>query len=135
MAGKSPSALSGREYAILKLLWERGPLTVREVRDELAGGQDDRDEEIPYTTVLSLLQLMEKKGYVVHESEGKTYRYQAKVARGPRRRGLVIRDFVSRFFDGSTEALLMGLAESPDVSPEVWEKLKIRDQATSGADR
>jgi predicted transcriptional regulator len=123
MAGKSPSALSGREYAILKLLWERGPLTVREVRDELASGQDERDEEIPYTTVLSLLQLMEKKGYVVHESEGKTYRYKAKVARGKTTR-LVIGDFVSRFFDGSTEALLMGLAESPDVSPEVWEKLK-----------
>ena len=64
MAGKSPSVLSGREYAILKLLWERGPMTVREVRDELAGGAGERDEEIPYTTVLSLLQLMEKKGYV-----------------------------------------------------------------------
>ena len=122
MAGKSPAALSGREYAILKLLWERGALTVREVRDELASGQDERDEEIPYTTVLSLLQLMEKKGYVVHESEGKTYRYKAKVARGKTTRR-VIGDFVSRFFDGSTEALLMGLAESPDVSPEVWQKL------------
>jgi predicted transcriptional regulator len=123
MAGKSPAALSGREYAILKKLWERGPLTVREVRDELAADQDTRDEEIPYTTVLSLLQLMEKKGYVVHESEGKTYRYKAKVARGKTTRR-VIGDFVSRFFDGSTEALLMGLAESPDISPEVWQKLK-----------
>ena len=123
MAGKSPSALSGREYAILRRLWERGPLTVREVRDELAAGQDTRDEEIPYTTVLSLLQLMEKKGYVVHESEGKTYRYKAKVARDKTTRR-VIGDFVSRFFDGSTEALLMGLAESPDISPEVWQKLK-----------
>jgi BlaI family penicillinase repressor len=123
MAGKSPSVLSGREYAILKLLWlwEHGPLTVREVRQRLA--DDERDEDIPYTTVLSLLQLMEKKGYVVHESEGKTYRYQAKVARSKTTR-LVIGDFVSRFFDGSTEALLLGLAESPDVSPEVWEKLK-----------
>src|SRR5262249_53696810 len=123
MAGKSPSALSGREYAILKLLWERGPLTVREVRDELASGRDDREEEIPYRTVLSLLQLMEKKGYVIHEAEGKTYQYKANVAREKTTR-LVIRDFVGRFFDGSTEALLMGLAESPDVSPEVWEKLE-----------
>ena len=98
-------------------------MTVREVRDELAADQDTRDEEIPYTTVLSLLQLMEKKGYVVHESEGKTYRYKAKVARDKTTR-LVIGDFVSRFFDGSTEALLMGLAESPDISPEVWQKLR-----------
>jgi predicted transcriptional regulator len=121
MAGKTPSALSGREYTILKLLWEQGPLTVREVRQRLA--DDERDEDIPYTTVLSLLQLMEKKRYVEHEADGKTYRYRAKVARS-RTTGLVIRDFVSRFFDGSTEALIMGLAESPDVSPEMWEKLR-----------
>ena len=104
MAGKSPSALSGREYAILRLLWtQRSVQTVREVRDR-AGLR--RDEEIPYTTVLSLLQLMEKKGYVVHQAEGKTYRYKAKIPRARTTR-LVIRDFVSRFFAGSTEALLM----------------------------
>jgi predicted transcriptional regulator len=121
MAGKSPSALSGREYRILRLLWGQGPLTVREVRQRLA--EDEPEEEIPYTTVLSLLQLMEKKGYVDHEADGKTYRYRAKVPQS-QTTGLVIRDFVSRFFDGSTEALLLGLAESPDVSPEVWEKLR-----------
>jgi predicted transcriptional regulator len=56
-------------------------------------------------------------------AQGKTYRYKAKVARS-RTTGLVIRDFINRFFDGSTEALMMGLAESPDVSPEMWEKLR-----------
>jgi predicted transcriptional regulator len=119
MAGKSPSALSGREYAILKVLWEHGPSTVREVRERLGEGEDDT----PYTTVLSLLQLMEKKRYVGHEADGKTYRYVAKVARSKTTR-LVIRDFVSRFFDGSAESLLMNLAESPDLAPEVWERLR-----------
>ncbi|MHC5544559.1 BlaI/MecI/CopY family transcriptional regulator [Singulisphaera rosea] len=121
MAGKSPSALSGREYSILKILWEHGPLTVREVRERLMPG--DEEGEIPYTTVLSLLQLMEKKGYVGHEADGKTYRYSANVVRSQVTRR-VIRDFVGRFFDGSAEALLMGLAESPDLAPEVWEKLR-----------
>lgn len=120
MAGKSPSALSGREYSILKILWDHGPLTVREVRERLVPGDEG---EIPYTTVLSLLQLMEKKGYVGHEADGKTYRYSAKVVRSQVTRR-VIRDFVSRFFDGSAEALLMGLAESPELAPEVWEKLR-----------
>ena len=118
MAGKSPSALSGREYAILKILWEHGPLTVREVRERLGSGGD----EIPYTTVLSLLQLMEKKGYVGHEADGKTYRYSAKVGKSKTTR-LVIGDFLGRFFDGSVEALLMGLAESRELTPEAWEKL------------
>jgi predicted transcriptional regulator len=121
MAGKSSSALSGREYAILKILWEHGPLTVREVRERIAAGEPD--EDIPYTTILSLLQLMEKKGHVGHEAHGKTYRYQAKARQSSTTR-LVIRDFVSRFFDGSTEALLLNLAECRDVSTETWEKLK-----------
>ncbi|WP_422927337.1 BlaI/MecI/CopY family transcriptional regulator [Singulisphaera sp. PoT] len=119
MAGKSPSALSGREYAILKILWEQGPLSVREVRERLDGGEEG---EIPYTTVLSLLQLMEKKGYVGHEADGKTYRYSAKVARAKTTK-MVIGDFLSRFFDGSVEALLMGLAEGRELTPEAWEKL------------
>ena len=119
MAGKSPSALSGREYAILKILWEHGPLTVREIRERLGSGGED---EVPYTTVLSLLQLMEKKGYVRHEADGKTYRYAAKVGKSKTTR-LVIGDFLGRFFDGSVEALLMGLAESRELTPETWEKL------------
>jgi predicted transcriptional regulator len=126
MAGKSPSVLSGREYSILKLLWDLGPLTVRELRERLADGEQDKD--VPYTTVLSLLQLMERKGYVDHEAEGKTYRYLAKVGKNGTTRQ-VIRDFVHRFFDGSTEALLLGLAESPELSPEVLEKLKIAIRA------
>ena len=87
MAGTSPSALSRREYTILKVLWDQGPLTVREVRELLAGA--GAREEIPYTTVLSLLQLMERKGYVVHEADGKTYRYRAKVSRGPTTRRVI----------------------------------------------
>ncbi|MBV8430608.1 MAG: BlaI/MecI/CopY family transcriptional regulator [Solirubrobacterales bacterium] len=116
--------MSGREYAILKILWDHGPLTVREVRERLGAGGG---EETPYTTVLSLLQLMEKKEYVGHEADGKTYRYTARVSRSQTTR-LVIRDFVSRFFDGSAEALLMGLAESPDLAPDVWEKLRTEIQ-------
>jgi predicted transcriptional regulator len=129
MAGKSPSALSGREYAILKILWEHGPLTVREIRERLGSGGED---EVPYTTVLSLLQLMEKKGYVRHEADGKTYRYAAKVGKSKTTR-LVIGDFLGRFFDGSVEAFLMGLAESRELTPEAWEKLhdKIKQREDS----
>lgn len=121
MAGTSASPLSGREYTILKVLWEQGPSTVREVRKRVA--QNDPREEIPYTTVLSLLQLMEKKGYVTHEAHGKTYRYRAAVNQGPTTRR-IIRDFLGRFFDGSVEALLMNLVDDPKVKPEAWEMLR-----------
>ena len=126
MAGKSPSALSGREFSILKLLWSSGPLTVREVRERLADKDEDKkilEDDLPYTTVLSLLQLMEKKGYVDHSAEGKTYRYRALLERSKTTR-LLIRDFVGRFFDGSTDAFVLVLAESKAISPKLWERLK-----------
>ena len=77
---------------------------------------------------------MEKKGYVDHEADGKTYRYQAKVPRS-RTTGLVIRDFVSRFFDGSTEALLHGPGREPGRLARDVGEAAIRDQTTSGGDR
>ncbi len=120
MAGKKPSVISGREFMILKMLWEEGSLTVREVRSRLA---KDSADEIPYTTVLTLLQLMEKKGYLRHKAEGKTYRYSTRVKQ-PSTTRLVIRDFMNRFFDGSAEALAMGLADSTGVNPDLLEKLQ-----------
>jgi predicted transcriptional regulator len=129
MAGKSPSLLSGREYAILKVLWQHGPLTVRAVRERLRGGDD-----MPYTTVLSLLQLLERKGYVRHEAQGKTYQYAARVAKHTTTRKL-LRDLVRRFFDGSVEALLMGLASSRELTPELLEKLRAEVETRPRRDR
>jgi predicted transcriptional regulator len=118
MAGKKTSVISGREFAILKLLWEQGPLTVREIRAQLAN-----EDDVPYTTVLSLVQLMERKGYLKHQVQGKTYRYSPRVQRQKMTRQL-LRDFIGRFFDGSPEALVMGLAESDVVDAETWEQLQ-----------
>ena len=65
---------------------------------------------------------MVAQGHVGHEADGKTYRYSAKANQSKTTR-LVIGDFLGRFFDGSVEALLMGLAESRELTPETWEKL------------
>ncbi len=118
MAGRKSSVINGREFAVLKLVWEHGPLTVRQIREHLT-----TDEEIPYTSVLTLLQLMEQKGFLRHKREGKTYRYSARKTRQTMTRTL-LRDFIARFFDGSPEALVLGLAESSAIEPEVWEELQ-----------
>ena len=64
MAGKEQLAITERQLAVLELLWDHGPLTVREVLARLPGGKD-----LPYTTVLGLLQRMEKAGLVAHGGE------------------------------------------------------------------
>ena len=57
-----------RELEVMSVLWRHGSATVTEVREAL-------DDDLAYTTVLSLLQILEEKGYVRHEADGRAYRY------------------------------------------------------------
>lgn len=110
MAGRKTLAMTDRQFAILQLLWEHGPLTVRQVMEHLPGGEGQ-----PYTTVLGMLQTMEKAGLVAHESEGTTYRYTAAVSRQAALSTL-LRDFVARFFRGSAEELVLGLVDADELT-------------------
>jgi BlaI family transcriptional regulator, penicillinase repressor len=93
MADVTPTA---RELEALKVLWRRGRATVRELYQELA----PRESELAYTTVLSLLQTMEQKDLVGHESAGKAYVYFAKVRRHSIFRKLA-GGFLDQVFDGA----------------------------------
>jgi predicted transcriptional regulator len=120
MAGRKTLALTDRQFAVLRVLWGHGPLTVRGLMEHLPGG--DRQ---PYTTVLGLLQNMEKAGLVSHEEEGQTYRYAAAVSR-EEATGTLLRDFVARFFHGSAEALVLGLVDSQALTPQELRDIKAR---------
>src|SRR5262245_34601041 len=109
MAGRKTLAMTDRQFAALNILWEHGPLTVRQLMDHLPRG--DRQ---PYTTVLGLLQNMEKAGLVTHEEEGLTYRYVPAVSR-KEATGTLLRDFLTRFFQGSAEALVLGLVDTQEL--------------------
>jgi predicted transcriptional regulator len=111
MAGRKTLAITDRQFAVLQVLWDKGPLTVRQLMEHLPGG-----ERQPYTTALGLLQTMEKAGLVTHEEEGLTYRYAAALSRQAAT-GALLRDFVLRFFRGSAEALVLGLVDTEELSP------------------
>lgn len=85
-----------RELEALKVLWREGPATVREVHE----GMGTREAGLAYTTVLSLLQTMEKKGLVGHEPSGKAYAYFARVRRDDVL-GRLAAGFLDQVFDGS----------------------------------
>ena len=87
---------TARELEALKILWSRGRATVREIYQELV----PRESELAYTTALSLLQNMEQKGLVGHESAGKAYAYYAKVRRDQVFRTLA-GGFLDQVFDGA----------------------------------
>jgi predicted transcriptional regulator len=112
MAGRKAIAITDRQFRALQVLWEQGSLTVRELMDKLPLG-----DKQPYTTVLGLLQNMEKAGLVDHEEEGATYRYRPTLSRQEATKTL-LHDFVARFFRGSAEALVLGLVDSQTLSPD-----------------
>jgi len=95
MALQQPSEL---EMQILSVLWESGPLTVRKVLAHMP----DRKKRA-YTTILSVLQVMERKGYVVHTINGKTHVFRAKVKKH-RVLGSFVSKLVNNVFGGSRTA-------------------------------
>jgi predicted transcriptional regulator len=130
MAGRKTLAMTDRQFTALRVLWEHGPLTVRQLMEHLPRG--DRQ---PYTTVLGLLQNMERAGLVTHEEEGLTYRYAPAVSR-QEATGRLLHDFVQRFFRGSAEALVLGLVDAEALSPEELRDIEARlNQAASPPQR
>ena len=89
------------ELAILRVLWERGPSTVRQVHDVLG-----RERSAGYTTSLKLLQIMTEKGLVDRDERDRTHVYRARLSEEQTQRQL-IRDLLDRAFDGSATKLVM----------------------------
>ena len=120
MAGRKTLAITDRQFSALRVLWEHGPMTVRQLMEHLPGGDGQ-----PYTTVLGLLQNMEKAGLVSHREDGLTYLYQA-VASQEEATGQLLTDFLSRFFCGSAEALVLGLVDARALTPEELREIEAK---------
>src|SRR5687768_4860557 len=112
MAGRKMLAITERQFEVLSLLWDHGPMTVRELLDRLP-----RADRPPYTTVLGLLQNMGRAGLVAHDEEGPAHRYRPLVSRREAT-GNLLGDFLKRFFRGSAERLVLGLVDAEQLSPE-----------------
>ncbi|MCP4640988.1 MAG: BlaI/MecI/CopY family transcriptional regulator [bacterium] len=106
------------ELQVLSVLWENGPLTARDVNERMPDGKTRA-----YTTVLSVLQGMERKGLVAHRSEGRTHVYRAKPTR-ERILGPMLRGLVRNVFGGSPSAVMQHLLEDTDVSDDEREAIR-----------
>jgi len=110
------------ELEILRVLWERGPATVREVQEAL--------ERAPgYTTVLKQLQIMTEKGLVHRDESGRAHVYRASVAREATETQLV-GDLLERAFGGSASRLVLrALATTPASPAEIAQIRKLLERA------
>ncbi|WP_406698068.1 BlaI/MecI/CopY family transcriptional regulator [Singulisphaera sp. Ch08] len=129
MAGRKVVAITERQFAVLRVLWEHGPQTVRGLMEHLPRGESQ-----PYTTVLGLLQVMEKAKLVDHEKEGLTHRYRPLVSQ-QEATGSLLSDFLSRFFHGSAEQLILGLVDAEQLGADelraIEARLKSAEERTS----
>lgn len=111
------------ELAILRVLWDRGPSTVREVTEAL---HDERGTG--YTTALKLLQIMTEKGLVRRDDSARSHVYQASVPAATTQRQLV-GDLLDKVFGGSARQLVVQALSAKRASPEELAEIrKLLDQ-------
>lgn len=128
MAEKAPTPRpTDAELAILRVLWDRGRSTVREVHDALSTTQDSG-----YTTVLKLLQIMTDKGLVIRDESQRAHVYESRLSEQRTQRQL-LGDLMDRAFKGSSAKLVMqALSGRKATSEELHDIRRLLDQLEGG---
>jgi BlaI family transcriptional regulator, penicillinase repressor len=107
-----------QELTILKIIWQRGQATVREVYEDLL-----KQRKIAYTTVLTMMGILERKGHLKKKAGDRAYVYtpaqpQSQVVEG------MIKEFVKRVFNGSPKPLLVHLVGDRELSPSELDEIE-----------
>ncbi len=97
------------EQAILEILWDKGEASVREVTEALA-----RHKPVAYTTVLTMFNVLGRKGFVSHRQEGRAFIYRATISRDQTRQQ-ALDHLLLQFFDGSPNMLAQHLVDQHDI--------------------
>ena len=104
---KTNQPLTPLELEIMQVLWETGPCTVAEVQPKLKA-------QLAYTTVQTMLNILQRKGKLKRKLRGRAYEYSATVSEEAAS-GHAVRDLVDRMFGGSSEELVMSLIKSKQI--------------------
>jgi len=126
---KAGGGLTPLELEIMKVLWVTGPANVQTVRRQLGARRD-----LAYTTVQTMLNLLERKGKVKRTLQERTYIYRPAVTRR-REVGHMVRDVVDRLFGGSAEELVQSLVETRQLTPEMLDRLAAAVEKGGDADK
>ena len=107
------------ELEILKVLWEYGPLTVRQVNNIL----NEKQREVQYTSTLKLMQIMLEKQLLTRNADSMTHIYAAAVEEG-KTKGELLDKFVSNLFEGSASKLILQLLGNKKTLPGELEAIR-----------
>lgn len=118
MARTSSQTLTPAELKVMQALWRLGPSSAADVVRALHGRRGPQD-----STVRTILRILERKGYVRHNRDGRTFVYETVIAEDQAQRG-ALREIISRFFEDSPEQLVLNLLRHQDVSPHELARLR-----------
>ena len=118
MPRKPSTTLTEAELRLMNILWDRSRGTVAEVVQALP-----TQRRLAYTTVLTTLRILERKGYLEHETQGRAYVYRPVVDRRQARRS-ALRRLMGEFFEGSPELLVLNLLEADDIDASELDRIK-----------
>lgn len=110
--------LTKAELQLMQVIWRRGPSTVAEVQQGL-------EQELAYTTVQTLLNILERKGQLKRKLHGRAFLYSAAVTEA-KANGQALRDLIDRVFGGSSEDLVMSLVKSRQLDAKKLAELTRR---------
>jgi predicted transcriptional regulator len=116
LSSKHPTEL---ELEILKVLWRIGPANVRQVRDELAAVRD-----LAYTTVMTMMTIMDSKGYVKRAKDGRSFIYEATYQEQKAFKSM-LQDVVDRLFGGSAKAVMQHLLETSELDEDELKQIRL----------
>ena len=118
MARSKSATLTEAELRIMNVLWDKGPATVHEVLQGMPA-----EPALAYNSVLTIIRILEKKGYVKHVKDGRAHVYMPTVERQDASRS-EIRHLVSRFFKDSHELLVLNILEDESINVEELQRLR-----------
>jgi len=113
--GDDKSGFTKLELDLMQVIWRRGASTVSEVQEAL-------EQELAYTTVQTMLNILERKKKLTRELRGRAFVYSASVTE-QRATGNALRDLIDRMFGGSSEELVMSLVKTRQIKPKQLAKL------------
>ena len=120
MARPSSEHPTELELEILKVLWQRSPMAVREVREQL---EASCGRTLSHSSVITMLNIMVRKGYLRRKKDGKAFLFSPKKEKD-HVTGNIVGDLVSRVFDGSSSAMVLNLIETGDVDADELKEIR-----------
>ena len=127
MARKRSPALTDGELRIMRVLWDAGTATVGEVVQRI-----DHAPKPAYNTVLTMLRILEQKGYVAHETQGRAFVFRALILRREAQQS-ALSHVLNRFFDDSPEQLVLNLLGRDDANPAELRRVRSMIQRAKAA--